>query len=166
MDFGFNDEQEMLRQSARGVLEKECPTTLVRHLMEDDRGFDPALWKKMAELGWMGLVLPEEYGGSALNYVDLVLVLEEMGRVVLPSPFIWTMLFAEALKRVGSDAQKSALLPKIATGDLSRRSPGWNRRPVGMRPRLPSLRVRATSASSSTASNSSSMTDMSPIIYW
>lgn len=118
MDFGFNDEQEMLRQSARGVLEKECPTTLVRRLMEDDRGFDPALWKKMAELGWMGLVLPEEYGGSALNYVDLVLVLEEMGRVVLPSPFIWTMLFAEALKRAGSDAQKSALLPKIATGDL------------------------------------------------
>jgi alkylation response protein AidB-like acyl-CoA dehydrogenase len=118
LDFGFSDEQEMLRQSARGVLEKECPTTLVRRLMEDDRGFDPALWKKMAELGWMGLVLPEEYGGSALNYVDLVLVLEEMGRVVLPSPFIWTMLFAEALKRAGSDAQKSALLPKIATGDL------------------------------------------------
>ncbi len=118
MDFGFNDEQEMLRQSARGVLEKECPTTLVRRLMEDDRGFDPALWKKMAELGWMGLVLPEEYGGSALNYVDLVLVLEEMGRVVLPSPFIWTMIFAEAMKRAGSDAQKSALLPKIATGDL------------------------------------------------
>ncbi len=118
MDFGFSDEQEMLRQSARGVLEKECPTTLVRRLMEENRGFDPVLWRKMAELGWMGLVLPEEYDGSALNYVDLVLVMEEMGRVVLPSPFIWTMLFAEALKRAGSDTQKSTLLPKIATGDL------------------------------------------------
>jgi alkylation response protein AidB-like acyl-CoA dehydrogenase len=118
VDFGFSDEQEMLRQSARSVLEKECPSTLVRRLMEEERGFDPALWKKMAELGWMGLVLPEEYGGSGLNYVDLVLVLEEMGRVVLPSPFIPTMLFAEALKRAGSDAQKRMLLPKIANGDL------------------------------------------------
>ena len=118
MDFGFSEEQEMLRQSARALLEKECPSTVVRKLMDDERGFDPALWKKMAELGWLGLVIPEEYGGGGLSYVDLVLIMEEMGRVGLPSPFIWTVMVAEALKRAGSDHHKSSLLPKIASGEL------------------------------------------------
>lgn len=118
MDFGFNEEQEMLRQSARSLLEKECPSTLVRRLMEDERGHEPALWKTMAELGWLGLVIPEEFDGAGLSYVDLVLVLEEMGRVVLPSPFIWTAMVAEALKRAGSESQKKSLLPKIAAGNL------------------------------------------------
>jgi alkylation response protein AidB-like acyl-CoA dehydrogenase len=118
VDFGFSEEQEMLRQSARSLLEKECPSTLVRRLMEEERGYEPELWKKIAELGWLGLVIPEAYGGSALGYVDLVLVLEEMGRVVLPSPFIWTVMVAEAINRAGSEAQKKALLPKIAAGEL------------------------------------------------
>ncbi len=118
MDFGFSEEQEMLRQSARNLLEKECPSTLVRRLMEEERGYEPELWKKIAELGWLGLVIPEAYGGSALGYVDLVLVLEEMGRVVLPSPFIWTVMVAEAINRAGTEAQKKALLPKIAAGEL------------------------------------------------
>jgi alkylation response protein AidB-like acyl-CoA dehydrogenase len=118
MDFGFSDEQEMLRQSARGLLEKECPSSLVRRLLDDERGYNPELWKKMAGLGWTGLVIPEAYGGAGLSYVDLVLVLEEMGRVVLPSPFIWTTMVAEALMRAGSEAQKNALLPKIASGEL------------------------------------------------
>ncbi len=118
MDFGFSEEQEMLRQSARNLLEKGCPSTLVRRLMEEERGYEPELWKKIAELGWLGLVIPEAYGGSALGYVDLVLVLEEMGRVVLPSPFIWTVMVAEAINRAGSEAQKKALLPKIAAGEL------------------------------------------------
>lgn len=118
MDFGFSEEQEMLRQSARALFEKECPSTVVRKVMEDERGFDPALWKKMAELGWLGLVIPEQYGGGGLSYVDLVLIMEEMGRVVLPSPFIWTVMVAEAIKRAGNDSQKSSLLPKIASGEL------------------------------------------------
>jgi alkylation response protein AidB-like acyl-CoA dehydrogenase len=118
VDFGFSEEQEMLRQSARALLEKECPSAVVRKLMDDERGLDPALWKKMAELGWLGMVIPEKYGGGGLSYVDLVLVMEEMGRVVLPSPFIWTVMFAEAIKRSASDNQKSALLAKIASGDL------------------------------------------------
>src|SRR5690349_12147012 len=108
----------MLRQSARTLLEKECPSAVVRKLMEDERGFDPALWKKMAELGWLGLIIPEEYGGGGLSYVDLVLIMEEMGRVVLPSPFIWSVIFAEAIKRAGNDNQKSSFLPKIASGGL------------------------------------------------
>jgi alkylation response protein AidB-like acyl-CoA dehydrogenase len=118
LDFGFNEEQEMLRQSARGLLEKECPSTLVRRLMEDANGHDPALWQKLAELGWLGFVIPEEHGGAGLSYVDLVLVLEEMGSVLLPSPFIWTVMFAEAIKRAGSAGQKHRFLPEIATGKL------------------------------------------------
>ncbi|MEI8360021.1 MAG: acyl-CoA dehydrogenase family protein, partial [Deltaproteobacteria bacterium] len=90
MDFGFSEDQEMLRQSARDFLGKECPMTLVRKLMEDESGHSPELWKKMSDLGWLGLILPEEYGGVGLGFVDLVVVLEEMGRVVLPGPFLST----------------------------------------------------------------------------
>ena len=87
MDFGFSEEQELLRQSAVDFLSKECPMTYVRQMMEDERGYSEELWKRMAELGWMGLIYPEEFGGSGLNMVDLVVVLEEMGRTVLPGPF-------------------------------------------------------------------------------
>ncbi|MGH7986407.1 MAG: acyl-CoA dehydrogenase family protein [Candidatus Binataceae bacterium] len=124
MDFGFSEEQEMLRQSARGLLEKECPSSAVRRLMEDERGYDPALWKQMASLGWTGLIIPEAYGGAGLSYVDLVLVLEEMGRVILPSPFIWTTMVGDAVSRAGSEAQKQMLLPKIAAGELIA-TPAW-----------------------------------------
>jgi len=124
MDFGFSEEQEMLRNSARSLLEKECPSVLVRRLMEDERGYEPELWKKIAGLGWTGLVIPEAYGGAGLSYVDIVLILEEMGRVVLPSPFIWTVMVAEAIKRAGTEAQKQALLPKLAAGELIA-TPAW-----------------------------------------
>jgi alkylation response protein AidB-like acyl-CoA dehydrogenase len=118
LDFGFNEEQQMLRDSARSLLEKECPSSVVRRLIDDDRGYDVDLWRKMAGLGWTGLVIPEAYGGANLSGVDLVLVLEEMGRALLPSPFIWTTMVAEALKAAGSQAHQEALLPKIAAGDL------------------------------------------------
>ncbi|MGH7949930.1 MAG: acyl-CoA dehydrogenase family protein [Candidatus Binataceae bacterium] len=118
MDFGFSEEQDMLRQSARGMLEKECPSSVVRKLMDDARGYDPELWKKMGGLGWHGLVLPEEFGGAGLGYVDLVVVLEEMGRVLLPSPFIWTVLFGEAIRRGASPIRQREILPKVAKGDL------------------------------------------------
>jgi alkylation response protein AidB-like acyl-CoA dehydrogenase len=119
MDFGFSEEQEMLRSSARDFLAKEAPMTYVRKMMEDEVGFTGDLWKKMADLGWMGLILPEDYGGSGLDFVDLVVVLEEMGRVVLPGPFFSTVVLGGvALLEGGSDALKQALLPKLATGDL------------------------------------------------
>jgi alkylation response protein AidB-like acyl-CoA dehydrogenase len=118
LDFGFSEEQEMLRQSARSLLERECPSAQVRQMMEDERGYSPELWRKMAGLGWLGLVLPEEHGGAGLNYVDLVVVAEEMGRVLLPSPFIWTLMFAEAISRAGSDEQKRRFLSAIASGEL------------------------------------------------
>src|SRR5947199_4554517 len=119
MDFGFSEEQEMLRKSARDFLAKESLMTYVRQMMEDDRGFTDAQWKKMAELGWMGLILPEQYGGAGLDFVDLVVVLEEMGRVVLPGPFFSTVILGGvALLEGGSAAQKRELLPKLAAGTL------------------------------------------------
>ncbi|MFM7737399.1 MAG: acyl-CoA dehydrogenase family protein [Alphaproteobacteria bacterium] len=119
MDFGFSEDQEMLRQSARDFLAKECPMTLVRKMMEDESGHSPELWRKMAELGWQGLILPEEYGGAGLTFVDLIVVLEEMGRVVLPGPFLSTAVFAGlAIAESGSAEQKKKWLPRIASGDL------------------------------------------------
>jgi alkylation response protein AidB-like acyl-CoA dehydrogenase len=118
LDFGFSEEQEMLRQSARALLERESPSAHVRRMMQDERGYSPELWRKMAELGWLGLVLPEAYGGAGLGYVDLVVVAEEMGRALLPSPFIWTLMFAEAISRAGSEEQKRRFLPAIARGEL------------------------------------------------
>jgi alkylation response protein AidB-like acyl-CoA dehydrogenase len=119
MDFGFSEEQEMLRSSARDFLAKQAPMTYVRKMMEDEVGFTGDLWKKMADLGWMGLILPEDYGGSGLDFVDLIVVLEEMGRVVLPGPFFSTVVLGGvALLEGASDALKQALLPKLASGDL------------------------------------------------
>jgi len=117
MDFGFSEEQELLRQSAADFLSKECPTTYVRQMMDDDRGHSEELWKKMAELGWMGLIYPEEVGGSGLTLVDLVVVLEEMGRVVLPGPFFSTVaLGGLAILEAGSAEQKKKFLSNIAAG--------------------------------------------------
>ena len=119
MDFGFSEEQEMLRKSARDFLAKEAPMTYVRQMMEDERGFRDEQWRKMAELGWMGLILPEAHGGSGLDFVDMVVVLEEMGRTVLPGPFFSTVILGGvALGEGGSAAQKEELLPRLAAGDL------------------------------------------------
>ncbi len=119
MDFGFSEEQEMLRSSARDFLAKEAPMTYVRKMMEDEVGFTGALWQQMADLGWMGLILPEQYGGAGLDFVDLIVVLEEMGRVVLPGPFFATVVLGGvALLEGGSDAVKQAVLPRLATGDV------------------------------------------------
>ena len=119
MDFGFSEEQEMLRSASRDFLAKECDIPYVRKMMDDDRGYTDKVWKQMAELGWMGLILPEQYGGSGLSFVDLVVVLEEMGKLVTPGPFFSTVaLGAVALLEGGSNAQKQQWLPKIADGTL------------------------------------------------
>ena len=119
MDFGFSEEQEMLRKSARDFLAKECAMTYVRQMMEDERGFRDEQWQQMAGLGWMGLILPEEHGGAGLDFVDLIVVLEEMGRVVLPGPFFSTVVLGGvALLEGASAAQRKELLPKLAAGKL------------------------------------------------
>jgi alkylation response protein AidB-like acyl-CoA dehydrogenase len=117
MDFSFTEEQDMLRVSARDFLAKECPKTRVRELGGDERGYDPQMWHHMAELGWMGLVFPEEYGGTAASFMDLVILMEEMGRNILPGPFFSTIaLCALPLLEYGSGDQKARFLPQIASG--------------------------------------------------
>ena len=88
MDLRYSEEQEILRQSAREFLVTECPKTLVRELERSKEGHSPELWKKMAELGWMGLTIPEEYEGIGYAFQDLTVLLEEMGRNIVPGPFL------------------------------------------------------------------------------
>jgi alkylation response protein AidB-like acyl-CoA dehydrogenase len=117
MNFGFTEEQEFLRTTAREFLANECPMTVVREVAEDDpRGYRPTLWEQMAELGWIGLLIPEEHGGAGLGFVDLVVILEEMGRALLPSPFSANLQGTLAVLRGGTETQKKELLPPIAEG--------------------------------------------------
>jgi alkylation response protein AidB-like acyl-CoA dehydrogenase len=119
MDFAFSEQQEMLRASARQFLERECPPDVVRRLSDDPQGYSSDLWQKIAALGWMGLVLPETYGGSGLSFVDLTVLMEEMGRVLLPAPFFSSVaLGALTLLEAGSEEQRQQMLPRIARGDM------------------------------------------------
>ncbi len=118
MDFGFSQEQEMLRATARKFLDNECTSTFVRARMEEPAGVTEDFWAKLAEQGWLGLVYPEEYGGSGLGFVDLTVLMEEMGRSVMPGPFFATVLLGGlAILEAGSPAQKKEWLPKIAGGE-------------------------------------------------
>jgi alkylation response protein AidB-like acyl-CoA dehydrogenase len=119
MDLGLTEEQEMLKTSARDFLQKECPKRLVRQLDEGDTGYSPELWHKMAELGWTGLVFPEKYGGSDRSFLDLAVLLEEMGYNVVPGPFFSTVVLCGlAILIAGSEEQKTEFLPKIAKGAM------------------------------------------------
>lgn len=119
MDFELTEEQRILQKAARDFLKKECPRSLVRGLDLGDEGYSPELWRKMAEMGWLGLVLPEAYGGTDCSFLDLAILLEEMGYNICPGPFIsTTALGSFPLLTAGSDAQKRAVLPKVARGDL------------------------------------------------
>jgi alkylation response protein AidB-like acyl-CoA dehydrogenase len=118
MNFGFNEEQELLRSTARKFFDNECTSETVRKLMESPEGMTADLWKKLAEQGWLGLIVPDEYGGMGLGIVDLVVLLEEMGRAVVPGPFFSTVLLGGlAILEAGTDGQKKAWLPKLASGD-------------------------------------------------
>jgi alkylation response protein AidB-like acyl-CoA dehydrogenase len=118
MDFDFAEEQEMLRISARNFLAKECPKARVREIAESESGYDPKMWHGMAELGWMGLIFPEAYGGMGASFADLVILMEEMGRNILPGPFFSTIaLCALPLLEYGSSEQKTKFLPQIAKGE-------------------------------------------------
>jgi alkylation response protein AidB-like acyl-CoA dehydrogenase len=118
MDFSFTEEQDMLRISARDFLEKECPKAKVREMVEEESSYDPQTWHGMAELGWMGLIFPEEYGGMCASFMDLVILMEEMGRNILPGPFFSTIaLCALPLLEYGNSEQKTKFLPQIAKGE-------------------------------------------------
>jgi alkylation response protein AidB-like acyl-CoA dehydrogenase len=117
MDFGFNQEQELLRNTARKFLENECNSEFVRARMAEPAGVTDAFWAKLAEQGWTGLVYPEEFGGTGLGFVDLTVLMEEMGRAVMPGPFFSTLLGGLTILETGSAAQKKEWLTKIAGGE-------------------------------------------------
>ncbi|HXH23201.1 MAG TPA: acyl-CoA dehydrogenase family protein [Dehalococcoidia bacterium] len=117
MDLGLSEEQEMLRNVARDFLEKECPEQHVRDMEEDEKGYSPELWKKMAEQGWQGLIIPEAYGGAGFGFMDLIILIEEFGRALVPGPFIPTTVAAIALLEAGNEEQKKQWLPRIASGE-------------------------------------------------
>ena len=118
MNFGFNEEQELLRGTARKFFDNECASDTVRKLMDGPEGMTPDLWKKIAEQGWTGLIFPDEHGGMGLGFVDLVVLMEEMGRAVVPGPFFSTVLLGGlAIREAGTEAQKKAWLPKISSGE-------------------------------------------------
>ncbi len=118
MDLRFTETQEILKKMARDFLTTECPKTLVRKLEQSEEGYSPELWKKIAELGWMGLIIPEEYGGMGYTFQDLVVLLEEIGRNILPGPLIATITSTFLILEAGTEEQKKELLPKIAQGKL------------------------------------------------
>src|SRR3979411_2010482 len=117
----LTEEQALLRDSARGLISDKAPVSHLRQLRDakDAAGFSRDLWKTFAEMGFCGLLVPEDFGGSGLGCVEAGIVMEEIGRTLMPSPFLSSaVLAASALSRGGSDAQKSQYLPKIADGSL------------------------------------------------
>jgi alkylation response protein AidB-like acyl-CoA dehydrogenase len=119
MDFMLSEEQEMLRKSARDFLTDKCPKSYVRQMAADEKGYSLVLWQEMAELGWLGLAIPDLYGGFGMEFIDLAVLLEEMGRACLPGPFFATVVLAAlTILENGSDKQKAAYLPQIAAGKM------------------------------------------------
>src|SRR5207249_7710188 len=118
MDFDFSPAQYELRDEARRFLDKECTSELIRETIEDPAGWSKGLWKQIADLGWMALPFPEEYGGLGQGFLDLVLLLEELGAAIAPVPFVSTVVLAGfPILRHGSEEQKRRWLPEIASGD-------------------------------------------------
>ncbi|MBM4444183.1 MAG: acyl-CoA dehydrogenase [Chloroflexi bacterium] len=118
MDFAFTEEQEMLRKIARDFLATECPKDTVRKMIKDEKGHTTELWNKIAELGWPGLIIPEQFGGIGGSFLDAVALVEELGRACLPGPFHSSLMGTLAVMRLGSARQQQELLPKIASGKL------------------------------------------------
>ena len=119
MDLSLTDRQETLKTTAREFFERECPTTLVRAMEGDSRGYTTDLWEGMADLGWMGLPFPSEYGGSDGTLTDLAVLLEEFGRALVPGPFFNSVaVVGLAILDAGTERLRSELLPRIADGSL------------------------------------------------
>jgi len=117
VNLALSEEQEMLKKMARDFLRDKCPKTLVKEMEESEKGYPPELWQEMAGLGWMGLVFPEKYGGGNMSFLDLSVLLEEMGRACLPGPFFSTVVLGGlTILNAGTEEQKQKYLPKIANG--------------------------------------------------
>lgn len=139
MDFDLSKAQKLLQQSARDFFARECKPERVRELMATETAFDDGLWRAMADQGWMGLIIPEEFGGLGLSLVDLIAVCEEMGRACLPGPFISTLWAAALIDRAGSEGQRKQYLEAIAAGEMKatvallEEDADWNPAAVQMR---------------------------------
>ncbi len=118
MDFALNEEQKMIRNSARDFLKSECPKSVVRELEESDFGYLPELWNKMAGLGWLGLPVPEEYEGTGLGLLELAVLFEEFGRAAMPGPVFTTVISTLAILEGGTEEQKRKILPDVVSGKL------------------------------------------------
>ncbi len=140
MDVTLTPEQEEICAAARKLLAQRAGPAHVRALAGSARGYDPALWRQMAELGWLGLAVPDEHGGLGAGFVNLCLLVEEQGRAILPGPFLSTVVLgAQAIARFGSPEQQRAQLPAVADGEriiaVARTAPGgdWEPTRVGVR---------------------------------
>jgi alkylation response protein AidB-like acyl-CoA dehydrogenase len=141
LDLKFSPEQEMLRETVRGVCATASPLSVVRELEDDPTGYSTELWKQLAHLDLIGLELPEEYGGSGMTSLESVVVYEEFGRALAPSPhFVSSILSGGALARSGSDEQKQAWLPGIVSGEAIL-TPAWLEPENGFGPK--GVQVRA-----------------------
>ena len=118
MDILLSEEEQMVRDAARDFLETECSPALARAMEKDELGYPPALWKQIADLGWVGITLPEAYGGQGLPLTYLGLIIEEIGRALAPLPMHSTTVPAMTIAEFGSDALKQAVLPAVSSGDL------------------------------------------------
>jgi len=119
MDFGLSEDQQLLQSSAAEFLAGECPPSFVREVARDEEGYPRGLYRQMAELGWMGLIVPEAYGGAELALLDLALLTEQLGRAVVPGPFFSSAVLATlTILYGGSSAQKKQWLPRLATGEV------------------------------------------------
>jgi len=117
MDFDLSEEQELLQETVRQLLDNECPLTHVREIFDGNAGHDPQLWKSLLEMGLGGITIPEVHGGAGLELLDLALVAEALGYGAAPGPFLGHSLAGLALQLAGSEEQKQTWLPKLAAGD-------------------------------------------------
>jgi alkylation response protein AidB-like acyl-CoA dehydrogenase len=118
MDILLDEDEEMLKNNAREFFEQECPTSLVRAMEEDELGYPADVWRKIADLGWLGFALPQTCGGDDAPLEQLGLLLEEMGRAVAPLPFLSTIVPALTIAEAGTEALRRELLPRVARGEL------------------------------------------------
>jgi len=130
MKLNLTEEQEMLKKTARDFLADNCPKSFVKQMEESETGYSRELWQEMAELGWIGLAFPEKYGGGDMSFLDLAVLLEEMGRACLPGPFFPTVVLGGlSILDIGSEEQKQEYLPKLIRGEkiltLALTEPGY-----------------------------------------
>ena len=119
MNFEFSDEQNLLRDQARGFLTDNCPPDVVRRVLDGEEPWAEGLWKQIVEMGWTATAIPEEFGGLGLSHLELVVIAEELGRCAAPVPFSSSVYLAtEAILAAGSQAQKEQWLPKLAAGEV------------------------------------------------